>query len=151
MHKTQGGPVNTKISTPQSELDPPAVDPKLLELSNRALEAGQALHDYVAGESTQVQTTPSQSFSGMSFQLAANDISALGHPIRLQICELTAGQPVSVKDLVDKLGMGTTGQVYHHLRTLLDFEWVENAGRSNYRLNPRRADALALILSVIKH
>lgn len=114
------------------------------------MEAGQAVHDYVAGETARVQTTPPLNFSGMSFQLAANDISALGHPIRLQICELAAGDPVSVKDLVDRLGMGTTGQVYHHLRTLLDFEWVENAGKSTYRLNPRRSDALALILSVIK-
>lgn len=142
--------MKTNTLTPQPEPTAQSIDPKLVELSNRALEAGQALHDYVTGEPSTLSAHPALSFSGLSFQLAANDISALGHPIRLKICELTANSAVSVKDLVDKLGMGTTGQVYHHLRTLLDFEWVENAGRSTYRLNPRRADALALILSVIK-
>lgn len=140
--------MNTNTSTPQSEPNLADSDPKLAELSQRAVEAGQALHNYVTGQDA--TPIPALNFSGMSFQLAANDISALGHPIRLQICQLTANEPVSVKDLVDRLGMGTTGQVYHHLRTLLDFEWVENAGRSTYRLNPARVDALALILSVIK-
>ncbi|MGO1592241.1 MAG: ArsR/SmtB family transcription factor [Ancrocorticia sp.] len=142
--------MNTNAPTPQPEPAAPANDPKLVELSTRAFEAGQALHDYVAGEPTTLKARPPLTFAGMSFQLAANDISALGHPIRLHICELTAGEPVSVKELVEKLNMGTTGQVYHHLRTLLDFEWVQNAGRSSYRLNPDRAESLAIILSVIK-
>lgn len=65
-------------------------------------------------------------------------MAALGHPQRLRIALLLAKSPVSVNDLVQQLGLNTSGSAYHHLNVLVNagiatqpqrgsFEMVEEA------------------------
>lgn len=76
----------------------------------------------------------------------ATDIAALGSPVRLEIISLCTDGPIKVRDLAEKLGKGTTGQVYHHLRQLSVAGWLRPSGKSSYTINEERLDHLLAIL-----
>lgn len=81
----------------------------------------------------------------------AADIAALGSPVRLEIISLCTGGPIKVRDLAEKLGKGTTGQVYHHLRQLSVAGWIRPSGKSSYTINEERLDHLLAILRSTAH
>jgi len=55
---------------------------------------------------------------------AAETVTALGHPVRLRILQRVLSGATSVSELVDVEGVGTSGQVYHHLRRLVAAGWL---------------------------
>ncbi|UJF31440.1 winged helix-turn-helix domain-containing protein [Paenibacillus hexagrammi] len=50
----------------------------------------------------------------------AKILSALGHKQRIDILKAVLQQPLTGAELVDRLNMGTTGQLYHHIKALLE-------------------------------
>lgn len=65
-------------------------------------------------------------------------LAALGHPARAAIVRLLAAhgaQPTA--RLQDAAGLGSTGQLYHHLKALTACGLVEQDKRGSYRLAPR--------------
>jgi ArsR family transcriptional regulator, arsenate/arsenite/antimonite-responsive transcriptional repressor len=73
-------------------------------------------------------------------------LAALGHPARARIVRslLTDG-PRGTTALQDAAGLASTGQLYHHLRSLTHSGLVEQDGRGSYRVNGR-AVVPALVL-----
>jgi hypothetical protein len=80
---------------------------------------------------------------------AASALAALGSPIRLTLLrEIVRGRAtVSALSQVD--GLGTSGQIYHHLRHLTAEGWLHNPTRGVFAIPPPRITALHAILTAL--
>lgn len=74
-------------------------------------------------------------------------IGALGHPVRLRLlkCILEGKQTKAELEKLD--GIGTTGQLYHHLKSLEEGGWVRSLQRGTYCVPGERVVPLLAILS----
>lgn len=78
----------------------------------------------------------------------AKILSALGHKQRLDILRSVLKEPLTGAELVERLNMGTTGQLYHHIKALLGADLLiqeERGGR--YSLPGHRALPVLLLLA----
>lgn len=81
---------------------------------------------------------------------AAKVLAALGHKQRLDILLAVAKHPVTGAELVERLNMGTTGQLYHHIKALLGADLLvqeERGGR--YSIPGHRTLPLLLLLAAV--
>ena len=60
-------------------------------------------------------------------------LAALGHPVRLALVRRLLTGPAGTGELVEAAELSSTGQLYHHLRTLTAARLVEQDGR-RYRV-----------------
>lgn len=73
-------------------------------------------------------------------------LAALGHPARAAIVRLLAREgSCNATELQAAAGLGSTGQLYHHLKNLTGCGLVEQDKRGSYRLRPQ-ATIPALVL-----
>jgi len=73
-------------------------------------------------------------------------IAALGHPVRLRLLKSILDGNVT-KAALEKLdGIGTTGQLYHHLKSLEEGGWVRTLQRGTYGVPGERIVPLLAIL-----
>ncbi len=79
--------------------------------------------------------------------IVADRLAALGSPIRLQLLLAVLGGTTSVADLSALKAMGTTGQVYHHVRILSAAGWLRPAGRGAVQIPPDRVVPAMLALA----
>ncbi|MET8056939.1 ArsR/SmtB family transcription factor [Streptomyces microflavus] len=77
----------------------------------------------------------------------ADTLGALGHPVRLRLIQALAGGRSAVAELVELEGLGTTGQIYHHLRQLVSAGWLETTGRGRYQIPPARLVPLLVVVT----
>ena len=74
-------------------------------------------------------------------------MAALGHPSRLQILQLVArGTCHTAAELSQAEGLGTSGQIYHHLRQLASAGWLTSTTKGRYQVPPERVVPLLVIL-----
>jgi Helix-turn-helix domain len=71
------------------------------------------------------------------WERAADVLAALGHPVRLQLLRHVLRGVDSARELAEIEGMGTSGQVYHHLRQLVAAGWLRSRG-ARYEVPPER-------------
>ncbi|MFR9723472.1 ArsR/SmtB family transcription factor [Streptomyces sp. MS19] len=77
----------------------------------------------------------------------ADVFAALGHPVRLRLLrEILAGRR-TVAELTALEGLGTSGQIYHHLRLLTTAGWLHAAARGRHEVPPQRVVPLLVVLS----
>lgn len=77
---------------------------------------------------------------------SASRIAALAHPVRLQLLQAIyrgARQKTALEQLP---GLGTTGQLYHHLRELAHSGWVHSPRRGEYEVPADRVVPLLALL-----
>lgn len=75
-------------------------------------------------------------------------IAALGHPVRLRILQLVLrGTATTAAELSRTEGLGTTGQVYHHLRQLIAAGWLRAGSRGVHEVPVERVIPLLIILA----
>ena len=55
---------------------------------------------------------------------AAEALQALGHPVRLRLLQEVLRGHATARELAELDDLGTTGQVYHHLRQLVAAGWL---------------------------
>jgi DNA-binding transcriptional ArsR family regulator len=72
-------------------------------------------------------------------------LSALAHPVRLQLLHKVLHGERTVADLSE--GLGTSGQLYHHLRQLVAEGWLATSGRGVYDVPPARVVPLVTLLA----
>ncbi|WP_052847544.1 ArsR/SmtB family transcription factor [Streptomyces avicenniae] len=78
---------------------------------------------------------------------AAEVFAALGHPVRMRLLkEILAGRR-TVAELAALDGLGTTGQIYHHLRQLTAAGWLRPAARGRHEVPPQRVVPLLVALA----
>lgn len=75
-------------------------------------------------------------------------LAALGHPARAAIVRLLAleGSQNSAA-LQEAAGLGSSGQLYHHLKSLTSCGLVEQDKRGSYRLRPQAAIPALVLLT----
>lgn len=61
-------------------------------------------------------------------------LAALGHAVRLRLLQEVLRGATTVHDLMKIEGMGTSGQVYHHLRQLVAAGWLRAVGGGRYEV-----------------
>lgn len=80
----------------------------------------------------------------------AEVFAALGHEVRLRLLrEILAGRRTAA-ELAGLAELGTTGQIYHHLRQLTGAGWLHSAGRGRYEVPPTRVVPLLVMLSAAR-
>ncbi|MGO4461680.1 ArsR/SmtB family transcription factor [Streptomyces sp. M-16] len=78
---------------------------------------------------------------------SADSFAALGHPVRLRLLrEILAGRRTAA-ELTALDGVGTSGQVYHHLRQLVAAGWLHTTGRGRHEVPGARVVPLLVLLS----
>ena len=73
-------------------------------------------------------------------------IGALGHPVRLRLLQRILTGTRSVADLQADDELGTTGQLYHHLRQLIAGGWLSQTARGHYTVPGNRVIPLLVVL-----
>lgn len=68
----------------------------------------------------------------------ASAFAALGHPVRLELLRHIVSGVSATAELAAVEGVGTTGQLHHHLRQLLSTGWVRQSGRGKYEVPAAR-------------
>jgi hypothetical protein len=78
---------------------------------------------------------------------AGDVLAALAHPVRLTLLR----QVLNGADTTAELGaleeLGTSGQLYHHLRQLVSAGWLRQAARGRYEVPPARVVPLLVIIT----
>ncbi|GAA2650979.1 ArsR/SmtB family transcription factor [Streptomyces vastus] len=81
---------------------------------------------------------------------AAETFAALGHPVRLRLLREILGGRRTAAELAELDEVGTTGQIYHHLRQLTGAGWLHTTGRGRYEVPPGRVVPLLVALSTAR-
>lgn len=77
-------------------------------------------------------------------------IAALGHPVRLRLLQLILRGTRSAAELQADEELGTTGQLYHHLRQLIAGGWLHQTARGHYAVPGSRVIPLLVILTALE-
>ncbi|CAG7630844.1 ATP-binding protein [Paenibacillus allorhizosphaerae] len=108
---------------------------------------------YRSGDQTvrlEPQERQSDEVLGLNRAKAAKVLSALGHKQRLDLLLEVWNEALTGAELVERLNMGTTGQLYHHLKALTGADLLiqeERGGR--YTVPAHRRFPLLLLLSAV--
>ncbi|TCO33126.1 hypothetical protein EV652_103125 [Kribbella steppae] len=76
-------------------------------------------------------------------------LAALGSPIRLTLLREIVRGHATVNSLSRVEGVGTSGQIYHHLRQLTAEGWLHTPTRGTFAVPASRATALNAILAAL--
>jgi len=81
---------------------------------------------------------------------AAESFAALGHPMRLRLLREILGGRRTVAEMTELDGVGTTGQVYHHLQQLSAAGWLHTTARGRYDVPAGRVVPLMVMLTATR-
>ncbi|MFF9013049.1 ArsR/SmtB family transcription factor [Streptomyces sp. NPDC014870] len=81
---------------------------------------------------------------------AADSFAALGHPVRLRLLREILGGRRTAAELAELAEIGTTGQIYHHLRQLTGAGWLHTTGRGRYEVPAARVVPLLVVLTAAR-
>ncbi|MBZ0251148.1 MAG: helix-turn-helix domain-containing protein [Burkholderiales bacterium] len=135
---------------------PVAADPAKFWLVDRIARVGTKGGEVAYGGTA---TLPSGEQFAWQRQVAAKDLlrhewggldrvlAALGHPVRLRLLRAIVHGRRTKADLEQLEGLGTTGQLYHHLKTLEAAGWVRVLERGTYGVPGERVIPLLAILA----
>ncbi|MGH3905476.1 MAG: ArsR/SmtB family transcription factor [Pseudonocardiaceae bacterium] len=77
----------------------------------------------------------------------ADSLAALGHPVRLALVQGVLRGTATAAELADIEGLGTSGQLYHHLRQLVAAGWLRSPSRGRYEVPAGRVIALLVVIA----
>ncbi|TDO34719.1 hypothetical protein EV643_12678 [Kribbella sp. VKM Ac-2527] len=80
----------------------------------------------------------------------ASTLAALGNPVRLTLLREILHGRTTVNALSEVDGLGTTGQIYHHLRHLTAEDWLHTPTRGVFAVPPNKRAALLAILAALE-
>jgi hypothetical protein len=92
-------------------------------------------------------TEPTADLLDSDWTPMANRLSALAHPVRIELLRHILRGVRSSADLARLDVMGTTGQLYHHLNQLTAAGWLHQTGRGRYAVPAQRVVPLLVVLS----
>ncbi|MEU6166337.1 ArsR/SmtB family transcription factor [Streptomyces tanashiensis] len=80
----------------------------------------------------------------------ADSFAALGHPVRLRLLREILGGRRTAAELAELEEIGTTGQIYHHLRQLTGAGWLQTVGRGRHAVPAARVVPLLVALTAAR-
>lgn len=81
---------------------------------------------------------------------AAGTLSALAHPVRLLLLREILQGARTTAELAAHERLGTTGQLYHHLRQLVAAGWLRTTARGHYSVPGERVVPLLTVLAAAR-
>ncbi|MFC6063743.1 ArsR/SmtB family transcription factor [Streptomyces ochraceiscleroticus] len=81
---------------------------------------------------------------------AAESFAALGNPVRLRLLREILGGLRTAAELAALEDVGTTGQIYHHLRQLTGAGWLHTTERGRYEVPAGRVVPLLVVLTAAR-
>jgi DNA-binding transcriptional ArsR family regulator len=85
-----------------------------------------------------------------SWSEASDTLAALAHPVRLELLKMILQGKRTSHELQALEGLGTTGQLYHHLKELQSAGWLKAQSRGTYRVVAERViPLLAIVLAAL--
>lgn len=78
---------------------------------------------------------------------SASRLAALGHPVRLELLRQVLTGTTTTRALSETEGLGTSGQLHHHLRTLVAAGWLRQRHRGDYEVPLARIIPLLAIIT----
>lgn len=91
---------------------------------------------------------PTDTVLDADFADAAPALTALAHPVRLALLQAVFTGTHATADLSALPGLGTSGQVYHHLNQLASAGWLRSPRRGRWEVpGDRTIPLLALIMA----
>lgn len=94
--------------------------------------------------------TPASALLDDTWEDAAERLDALAHPVRIELLRHVLQGVRTTAALTDLDVVGTSGQLYHHLRPLLAAGWLRQAARGRYEVPADRVVPLLVVLSATK-
>ena len=76
-------------------------------------------------------------------------LAALAHPVRLRLLREVLSGTRATADLAALPGLGTTGQLHHHLRQLTGAGWLRTTTRGSYDVPAERVVPLHVVLAAV--
>lgn len=76
----------------------------------------------------------------------ADSLAALGHPVRLRLLLAVIRGTDRLAELAEELGLASTGQLYHHVKSLTAAGWLRSAARGHVSVPAERVVPLLVIL-----
>lgn len=80
----------------------------------------------------------------------SESLTALHHPVRLTLVQAVLRGTATVSALQELDDLGTTGQIYHHLRALVAAGWLAAGRRGHYSVPEHRVVPLLTIISAAR-
>lgn len=80
----------------------------------------------------------------------ADPLSALAHPVRLLLLQQVLSGVRTVAEMSAHESLGTSGQLYHHLRQLTAAGWLRATGRGRYAVPGERVVPLLIVLMGVR-
>lgn len=84
---------------------------------------------------------------GSGLGSSADALGVLGHPIRLRLIQAVLNGARTTAQLSATEGLGTTGQLYHHLRRLVSAGRLSATGRGRYEVPAGRVVPLLVTIA----
>lgn len=81
-----------------------------------------------------------------AWERAADTLQALGHPVRLRLLQEILRGRTTAREMATLDGLGTTGQVYHHLRQLIAAGWVRARTDGTHEIAAERIVPLLVMI-----
>ncbi|MTE19553.1 helix-turn-helix domain-containing protein [Streptomyces sp. TRM43335] len=153
------GRLGSGTGSPGGDKEPVAdayrVLPQLRERLREAARGGVLFAGSVAGPGGErvewERSAATESVLESDWSELADALGALGQPVRLRLLQALLEGRTAVAELVELDGLGTTGQIYHHLRQLVSAGWLETAGRGHYQVPPTRLVPLLVVITAARH
>lgn len=96
------------------------------------------------------QGATTEDLLGADWSELSGAFAALGHPVRLLLLRLILSGVHSTAELQERDELGTTGQLYHHLRQLVSAGWLQVTGRGNYAVPGSKVVPLLVLLAAVQ-
>ncbi|WP_392507150.1 ArsR/SmtB family transcription factor [Naumannella halotolerans] len=91
---------------------------------------------------------PTTAVLALDWDQVAGRLDALGSPVRLRILQAVLNGTQTTAGLSEVLGLGTGGQLHHHLRSLSAAGWLTSTARGHWTVpGPRVIPLLTTILA----
>lgn len=103
------------------------------------------------GYFTDLPPVSADSLLNLDNDLVARVLSTFSHKQRIAILKAVLEEPLSASQILEKLNMGTTGQVYHHINALLAADLIKQEDNGKYVFKGHRVHAFLLILAGVRH
>ena len=83
----------------------------------------------------------------MEDETVSRVLFALGHRQRIRMLKAILDSTRTANELVEILGLGTTGQAYHHLKALQSADLVTQEENGRFAFRPHRVQGFVMILA----
>ena len=124
-------------------------------MDNRLAELERRIAALESAASTRVRPQAADSSQedavlDLDWTASAGALAALGNPVRLTLLQQILRGNSTVSALSEVQGLGTSGQIYHHLRQLTAEGWLHSPSRGVFAVPPTRVVALLAILAALE-